>query len=232
MAEEKLQINNTAIPLIYEHNSQLPLFYIQLVFKGAGSMSDGAHLGLSEIVSSLLNEGTKKLGATKFAEKLEEKAISLSAESDSESLRISLTGMKAVQKESLSLLKDLLIDPNFTPQALKKVKEDAIVSLSEKEDDYDYQANRLLKSMLFQGTALEFPSSGTPQTIEKISLKDAQQFYNTHINLNSLSVVAGGSISLSEISKDLSTALQNLPKARALLSQKSQPEILPKISAS
>lgn len=74
------------------------MFYIQLVFKGAGGVSNGKSLGLSDIVRSLLNEGTKELGVTKFSKKLEEKALALSVGSGLETLSFTLSGMTAMQK--------------------------------------------------------------------------------------------------------------------------------------
>ncbi|WP_290456619.1 hypothetical protein [Helicobacter rodentium] len=111
---KSLQVGGVEIPVIYEQNTQLPLFYVQLVFKGAGGVSNGKNLGLSDITSSLLNEGTKALGVTKFSQKLEEKALSLSAGSGVETLSFTLSGMSAMQKDGIGFLKELLKNPNFT----------------------------------------------------------------------------------------------------------------------
>lgn len=209
-----IQINNVKIPIVYEHNQQLPLFYLQLVFKGAGGVSNGELLGLANLTSSLLDEGTKKLGATKFAEKLEEKALNLSVGSGLETLSFTLSGMQNMQKEGMELLKNLLKDPNFTEQTLNKVKENATIALLEKENDYDYQANRALQALLFKGSALEYPLSGTQESIAKITLSDVEKFYKEHINLEALMVVVGGDVTFDEIAKDLEEMLKILPQGK------------------
>lgn len=211
---KSLQVNGVKIPIIFEQNTQLPLFYVQLVFKGAGGVSNGKNLGLADITSSLLNEGTKKLGATKFAQKLEEKALSLSAGSGLETLSFTLSGMQSMQKDGISFLKALLEDPNFTQSTLNKVKENALIAILEKENDYDYQANRLLQSLLFNGTALEYPLSGTQESIAKMTLGDVEKFYKSHVNLESLILVVGGDVDFNVVSKDLETALSKLPKGK------------------
>ena len=211
---KSLQVNGVKIPIIFEQNTQLPLFYVQLVFKGAGGVSNGKNLGLADITSSLLNEGTKKLGATKFAQKLEEKALSLSAGSGLETLSFTLSGMQSMQKDGISFLKALLEDPNFTQSTLNKVKENALIAMLEKENAYDYQANRLLQSLLFKGTALEYPLSGTQESIAKMTLGDVEKFYKSHVNLESLILVVGGDVDFNVVSKDLETALSKLPKGK------------------
>ncbi|TLD82724.1 insulinase family protein [Helicobacter sp. MIT 11-5569] len=213
---KSLQVNGVEIPIVYEQNAQLPLFYVQLIFKGAGGVSNGKNLGLSDITSSALNEGTKKLGATKFAQKLEEKALSLSAGSGLETLSFTLSGMQSVQKDGIFLLKDLLQDPNFTQATLDKVKENALIAILEKENDYDYQANRLLQSLLFKGTALEYPLSGTQDSIAKISLDDIEKFYKNYVNLESLILVVGGDVEFNKIAEELKEALSKLPKGKKI----------------
>ena len=213
---KSLQVNGVEIPVIYEKSAQLPLFYTQLVSKGAGGINNGKALGLSDIVSSLLNEGTKTLGVTKFSQKLEEKALTLSAGSGVETLSFTLSGMSAMQKDGIGLLKELLKNPNFTQKALDKVKENSLVAILEKESDYDYQANRLLKSMLFKGSALEFPLSGTQESIAKITLQEVEKFYNEFVNLNSLILIVGGDMEFEEVAKELKEALKNLPEGKKI----------------
>ena len=211
---KSLQVGGVEIPVIYEQNTQLPLFYVQLVFKGAGGVSNGKNLGLSDITSSILNEGTKALGVTKFSQKLEEKALSLSAGSGFETLSFTLSGMSAMQKDGIGFLKELLKNPNFTQKALDKVKESALVAILEKESDYDYQASRMLKSMLFKGSQLEFPLSGTQESIAKITLQEVEKFYYQYVNLNSLTLIVGGDMEFENIAQELKGALEALPQGK------------------
>lgn len=209
-----LQINNTNIPVIYENSSQLPLFFIQIVFKGAGSVSDGKELGISNLTSSILNEGTKKLGVTKFSEKLEERALSLSVGSGFETMNFTLSGTKDEIDNALTLLNELLSNPNFTKTALNKVKENTIISILEKENDFDYQANKGLKEMIFKGTALQNTSIGTQKSIEAITLKDIESFYNSYINLENATIILGGDIKLDDISQKIQQTLKILPSGK------------------
>ncbi|WP_370523274.1 M16 family metallopeptidase [Helicobacter winghamensis] len=211
---KSLQINGVEIPVVFEQNTQLPLFYVQLVFKGAGGVSNGRNLGLADVTSSILNEGTKKLGATKFAQKLEEKALSLSVGSGLETLSFTLSGMQSAQKDGILFLKDLLKDPNFTQSTLDKVKENSLIAILEKENDYDYQAHRLLQSLLFKGSVLEYPLSGTQESIAKITLNDVEKFYKNYVNLESLILVVGGDVDFNALAKELEGALSSLPKGK------------------
>jgi len=76
---ETLHVKNTKVTIIKEEASRLPLITMQIVFKTSGSIEDGDKAGLAKLSAKMLNEGTLKLGSSKFAEILEAKAIHLSA---------------------------------------------------------------------------------------------------------------------------------------------------------
>ncbi|WP_104722044.1 M16 family metallopeptidase [Helicobacter mesocricetorum] len=213
---KNIEIKGVDIPIIYEQNAQLPLFYMQIIFKGAGGISNGGLYGLSDLVGDILNEGTKSLGVTKFSQKLEEKALSLDVESRFETMSFTLSGMKKESQAGFKLLKALVQEPNFTQAALDKVKEISLASLLEKENDFDYQANRALNAMIFKDSVLEYPLSGTKESIRKITLKNIQDFYQTFINLKSVIVVAGGDIDFLAITQALNDILGGLPEGKAV----------------
>ena len=97
---------------------------------------------------------------------------------------------------------------------MDKVKESALVAILEKESDYDYQASRMLKSMLFKGSPLEFPLSGTQESIAKITLQEVEKFYYQYVNLNSLTLIVGGDMEFENIAQELKGALEALPQGK------------------
>lgn len=127
-----VEIDNLKIPVVFEEDKSLPILNLQLVFKNSGYMKDKKTSGLASISAKLLNEGTKKLGSTKFAAKLENKAISLHTSNGFETFVIELSSLKDVHEEALKFLKELLEDPNYDKQTLEKVKTISIGSLKEK----------------------------------------------------------------------------------------------------
>ena len=70
-----IDIKGVQIPVIFEEQKSLPILNLQLVFQNSGYIQDNNKSGLANLSSKLLNEGTKELGATKFAKILDEKEI-------------------------------------------------------------------------------------------------------------------------------------------------------------
>jgi len=209
-----IQTNNLDIPVVFEENSTLPTFNLQLVFKNAGYIQDNDKNGLANLSAKLLNEGTKTLGSVKFAQKLENQAISLHASNGFETFVIELSSLKSEYKPALALLKELLKDPNYSKQSIEKIKTTLIGGLKRKENDFDYVARNNLNRLLFKDTPLENPASGTVESLSNIELKDVKKFIEKNLILENLIVVAGGDITFEELEKNIPTILNALPHGK------------------
>jgi predicted Zn-dependent peptidase len=207
---ESVEINGVDIPLIFEKDKRLPLVNTQLVFTNSGSITDTKIAGLAKFSAKMLGEGTKTLGANGFAQMLEGDAIHISASTGSETFVIEMGSLKEKFTKSTAYLSMLLRDPNLTQTALQKVKAMSIGALSRKENDYDYVASNALKSILFEGTPLAQPASGTKESLSKIELEDVASFLDEHLVLSRMIIVVGGDISLKEAKAELKEALKDL----------------------
>ncbi|MBP7770018.1 MAG: insulinase family protein [Aliarcobacter sp.] len=205
-----IDVKGVQVPIVFEEQKSLPILNLQLVFQNSGYIQDLDKSGLANLSSKLLNEGTKQLGSTKFAEKLEENAISLNTSTGFETFVIELSNLKDQSNKALGLLEDLIKSPNFSQDTLNKLKTLQIGTLKRKENDFDYVSKNQLKSILFKNTPLENPSSGTLESISKIELKDIEDFISKTISLNNLIIVAGGDYDLKEFEKLVKPLLETL----------------------
>ncbi len=209
------EINQAKVPVIYEENHLLPMGFIHLAFRGGGSLSDKNQLGLAKLFAQVLNEGTKELGAVGFAQALEQKAISLNVDTSTEDLQITLEFLKEYEDEAITRLKELLKSPNFTQNALEKVKTQMLAALLQKESDFDYLAKLTLKQELFTNTPLANAALGTKESLQKIKLEDLKQQFSKVFELNKLVVVLGGDLKIDQTLKRLDNALNFLPQGKA-----------------
>ena len=209
---ETIEVNGIKVPLIFEHDTRLPLVTMQFTFTNSGSIADGEKAGLAKFSAKVMNEGTKKLGSTAFAEVLESKAIHIASSTGTETFVMEVGSLSENFDEALERFDTLLQNPNFSSGAVEKVKTMTLGALSRKENDFDYTASAELKAMLFEGTPLANPSSGTSKSIESIELNDVKSFINSHLNSSNLIVVLGGDIDLSSAQKKIKELIKQLPK--------------------
>ena len=205
-----ININNVDIPVIFEEQKSLPILNLQLIFKNSGYIKDNQNLGLASLSARVLNEGTKKLGSVKFSEILDDNAITIHSAVGFETLTIELSSLKEKSNLAIKSLNELLQSPNLSENSLEKVKTLAIGSLKRKENDFDDVASKGLNALLYSGTALANPASGTIESISKIELKNIEQFLKNSLTLNNLTIVAGGDISFIELENALKPLLKEL----------------------
>ena len=194
----KVKVDSIEVPIIFEKDNRLPLTTVEFIFKNSGYLSSN-RAGLVSLSASLLNEGTKKDGALEFAKELENRAINLSANSGRETFVFTIEALKVQFQYGLKKLIELLKEPNYTEDTLKKIIKKRLAQLQRKKDDYDYIAANGLRSLLFKGTPLAMPKLGNEDTIKSLSLNDLKEFINTHLLLNNLIVVVGGDFDENEV---------------------------------
>lgn len=208
---EYIEVKGVKIPFIHEEDKRLPIISMQLVFTGSGSIDEGKSAGLARISAKMMNEGTLKLGAVGFADALDARAIQLSTNVGNESLVIELGSLKEEFDAGLSLLSELLKEPNLTKETLEKVKTRALSDIARKESDFDTVASDELKAILFEGTPMATPNIGTKESIAAIKLEQIKSFLSEHRVLANALIVIGGDI-------DAATAKEKVSKILATFS--------------
>ncbi len=209
-----IKIDNVKVPFIFEEDKNLPIISMQLIFKNSGSLTDSKD-GLVKLTSKLLNEGTKKDGSAGFSTKLESRAIGLSAHAGKETFVIELGSLKSEFPKGIELLKELLKDPNYSDETLKKIKTQTIGSLKRKESDFDYISSLKMKSMIFPNTPLAKASLGTVESVNAIELADIKKHIAEHLGLENAIVVMGGDIGMEEAFKLAGQVLLELPHVKS-----------------
>ncbi len=212
---EYIEVKGVKVPLIFEQDKRLPLVSMQFTFTNSGSITDVSKAGLAKFSAKLMNEGTKKLGSVAFAELLEAKAIQISSSTGTETFVMELGSLSENFEEGLKHFDSLLKDPNFSKEAVEKVKTMTLGSLSAKENNFDYVASNELKALLFKGTVLANPASGTIESVKSIELKDVEKFLTTHLTQSNLIVVLGGDIDLKVAKKSIAKIIEAMPKGNA-----------------
>ena len=213
---QTIQISGQNIPVIFEKDERLPLVTIQFIFQNSGSISDGKKAGLAKFSAKVMGEGTKAQGSLAFAEALESKAIHISASTGKETFVLEVGCLKNELGTALKYFEQLIKDPNFSKTAIEQVKTTTIGAISSKASNFDYVASNELKSVLYEGTPLANPSSGTLESVESITLSDVEEFINSHLVSSRLIVAVGGDVEIKDLSEKLSKIISDLPQGKAL----------------
>lgn len=192
-----LPTNGLNIPLIFEEDKTLSIISLTISFKNSGYIFDDKE-SLSSLTSKLLDKGTKKDGKFKFANNLENNAISLNAHFSSQNFYFSLDSLKDNFNYGLKLFEDLISDPNFDEKILTSIKNKSISRIKELESNFDYLSAVQLKKMIYKNTPLEKTAIGTLESLQNISMSDIQNKINNHFILDNMIIIIGGDLTEKE----------------------------------
>ncbi|AJD01639.1 M16 family metallopeptidase [Campylobacter lari] len=190
-----LSFNNTKIDIIYEYENELPVLFFKLIFKNSGKIAEKNNRGCASMLARLLNEGS----SDEFFKSLEYRAIELYTKASFEHFQISIKCLKEHFDFALEKLQELFLNVRFDEKILQRLKTLALGELASLNTDYDYQAKRLLNKNVFKDEIFSSGLDGTKESIEKISLKELQDFMNENLVLDNALFVFGGDVKEDEV---------------------------------
>ena len=188
------KLKNGLTVLVVENN-KLPRVNIQLTIDRP-YIYEGNIVGVGEIMADQLGTGTTKLSKEEFNKKIDFLGAYLSFSSEG-------AGANTLSKYStqvISLMADAVVNPKFSAEEVSKSKERTIEGLKTKEKDAGEIARRVDNALTYgKNTALgEFV---TEESINRIQLKDVQDFYKKYYAPDNAYLVIVGDVKTSEIKK-------------------------------
>lgn len=180
---------------IHEQDSTLPIIKLRFIFKNAGHVADTIP-GTASLLARLLGEGVDD----DYFKGLEKEAISLSFECGFSLFMIEIKCLKKCLPYALKELYNLLCNPRFDEDLLKKIKNTSLGELAALQSDYDYQAKRLLDSKVFKDPIFATGNDGSKESILSINLNDLKAHYQNCLVLSRLHIEIGGDIASCELS--------------------------------
>lgn len=155
----------------------LPIVEIHALVKVGSAQDPPEKAGLSNLVASLLDEGTTTRTSKQLAEQIDFVGGSLGAHAGED---FSTASVRVLQKDidlGFILLADILQHPTFPKQEFERVRSQIQGELSSDNDDPGHVAMKAFNQLIFQNHPYRWPVSGTEETLKKITLADVQNFY-------------------------------------------------------
>ena len=188
------KLKNGLTVLVVENN-KLPRVNIRLTIDRP-PVYEGNIVGVGEIMADQLGTGTTKLSKEEFNKKIDFLGARLSFYPQG----VGANTLSKYSTQVISLMADAVVNPKFSAEEVNKSKERTIEGLKTKEKDAGEIARRVDNALTYgKNTALgEFV---TEESINRIQLKDVQDFYKKYYAPDNAYLVIVGDVKTSEIKK-------------------------------
>jgi len=180
---------------LFSEQHGLPLVSVKVLIKGGVLRDPEGKAGLANLTALLLTQGTKKRSATQIAEEVDFLGAKLAASGKEDYAAVGLTVLKKNLQPGLELLKDVLFNPAFSAEEIKRKVSQLKASFQTDEDEAGIIASRAFRQRLFGKSPYAHPPKGTPEGLTAIDGKDLAAFHEKFYRPNNAIVTIVGDLS-------------------------------------
>jgi zinc protease len=210
-------VQRTVLPnqltLLFSEENSLPFITIQLLIDSGSRRDPSGEEGLSYLTARGLLLGTSRRTVTAIHEELDFMGASLSSSSNRDYAVLSLQVLKKDLEKGWDLFMDVLTQPAFPDEEIKREVEKALAAIQSAEDQPEEVAEKEFQKTLFPKNPYGHPVEGTKESLPRITREAMVRFYLTYYHPNKAILTVVGDISAEEIKTKLLPTLAKWPKA-------------------
>jgi zinc protease len=204
----RVELPNGLVLLLLEDH-RLPVFVADAAVHDPHLYESDDKLGLAALTGSLLDEGTSKHTGQQIAESIEDVGGVLSLNSGGGAVRV----LAPDWKRGLSLLLECLIEPAFPKADFAREKQRQLAEIEEDETQPDTRARRAFRAAVFGKHPNGRPSSGTLETVKRLTPADCAAFHKQVFVPNNTTVAIVGDFDSQQVIDEVKRLTANWKKA-------------------
>ena len=192
--------------------TEIPMLDVRIVFD-AGSARDAGISGLAVLTNGLLTEGAAGKTAKQIAEIFE----SVGAQIEYEASRdMGLVGVRSLTESrylsaAIEGLKQVLTQPDFPLDAFQRELNRMKVAVKARQQSPSALAGEAFNKAIFGDHPYASPTSGTKESLEKLTLDDVVKFYKQYYVANNATIVLVGNVERWQAEEIVKAVVSNLP---------------------
>jgi zinc protease len=177
--------------LVVVEDKRLPLISFRLAFR-SGDANDPAELpGLSDMMSSLMTEGTARRTSRQIAEEVEKFGATLAVGSSSDFTTVAASSISLYADEIMDLMADVTLNPSFPQNEVDLARENTKQLLIQQRAQPTFLASERLSQVVF-GKHPYSRLSPTPEMLDAMTRDDLLKFRaTTYIPNNAVLMIVG-----------------------------------------
>ncbi len=205
---KKMMLDNGLKVLVVERH-KLPVVMVTVGIKAGSLIEPENKAGLANLVAELLTAGTERRTASEINEEIEFVGGSLGASGGNDYITVTLSILKKDISLGFDLLSDIILNPTFPNEELKKKINRIKGSLKAREEDPGYIASKAFLKEVFGSHPYGRLIEGTEESLNRIERSDLLSFHRANYAPNNSIMSVVGNITLDEVKRLLREYFSN-----------------------
>ena len=185
----------TTIPAIWEdelgnglaiygvENDEVPLVNFNLLIEGGQLLDDISKVGVAYMVGEMMTQGTANKTPAELEEAIQMLGARISVNTSQDKIRISGNTLSKNYNETISLVKEILLEPRWDEQEFDLLKQRMISSLRQQQANPNAIANNAFQLLIYGKDDIRSKNvMGTEEMVNQITIDDLKNFYETNIS--------------------------------------------------
>ena len=210
---------------VFVDNKELPLISIDIWCKAGSSFEDVDKNGTAHFLEHMIFKGSNKIMPGEFDHKIESLGGLSNASTGYDDVHYHVLVPPSNFKESLALLTNIVVAPDFNPDEFIKEKGVVIDEIKQQNDQpeerlFNYFLKRVWLSPNYANSIL-----GTEHSIKNLEINDLVKFHSKHYNTEKICIAIAGNLS-EEIYKIFEKSdLSGIKESPNLINLKNKPSL-------
>ncbi|MFN3480902.1 MAG: M16 family metallopeptidase [Thermodesulfovibrionales bacterium] len=195
----KRHVLPNGLTLLHVERHNLPIITVTLLIKAGPFYEPAQKAGLANLTAELLTEGTKKRKAKDISEEIEFIGASLDSSAGSDFSTINLSVLKKDIDTGFEIFSDILLNPTFPEEEIKRKKDIIIGNLRRSEEDPSFVVDKVFRKEVYGDHPYGRLITGTEETISRINREDIIKFHHDYYRPNNAILSIVGDITSEEL---------------------------------
>ena len=212
-------------------NSEIPAVTLTITLPGGRRVESPQEAGLANLTALLVRQGAQRLSGEQLSEELQRLGSSISIGAGNYNTFITVSSLAENLPQTLTLVDELLNTPALRESDFVRIKNQLLQSLRQGEQEPGQQAEDAFYRQIYGASSpLSQPDGGYAATLERLTLKQVQAYYQRYYFPAGGVVVAVGDITQQRLLPQLAFLALRKGEAQNLPSLKPhEPEAKPGI---
>ncbi|WP_435579144.1 M16 family metallopeptidase [Gilvibacter sp.] len=162
---------------------EIPTVNFSLIIEGGHLLDDLSKNGVANLMSDIMMEGTANKTPQELEEEIELLGASLNMYTTRESIVVQGNTLVRNFDKLMALVEEILLEPRWDANEFDRIKTATINSIKRSDANPNAVAGRVWNKMLYgEGHPFAYPTSGTVESVEAITMEDLKAFYEKNFS--------------------------------------------------
>ena len=195
VGEVKYYTHSSKTRCVFVDNKELPLISIDIWCKAGSSFEDVDKNGTAHFLEHMIFKGSNKIMPGEFDYKIESLGGLSNASTGYDDVHYHVLVPQTNFSESLALLTNIVVSPNFDPDEFIKEKGVVIDEIKQQNDQpeerlFNYFLKRVWLNHYYSNSIL-----GTEDSIKNLGINDLKKFHKKYYNIKNICIAIAGNLS-------------------------------------